>query len=221
MLATVCGRPFLTHLLDQLVVAGVERVVISTGYMADAVAAAIGTSYRGMDIVYSREDEPLGTGGGIRLGVDKLQSNRFLALNGDSFCALNFGEFISFHESKGATVSLALTRVDDCSRFGEVITSEDGTVEQFIEKGASSRPGWINAGIYLLSREFIQGLPANQPISLERDVFPMMVKTGLYGFKGGGKFIDIGTPESYQIAEAFLGISGIAPNTHAERITST
>ena len=63
-LAEILGRPYIYHLLDGLARAGVHRVVLCTGHMADMLEAAVGSSYRGMDLLYSREDEPLGTGGG-------------------------------------------------------------------------------------------------------------------------------------------------------------
>ena len=66
VLAPVAGRPFLTYLLDQIADAGVERVVLSTGHMAEQFADAIGDHYRNMSITYAQEEQPLGTGGAIR-----------------------------------------------------------------------------------------------------------------------------------------------------------
>src|SRR4051812_22936882 len=65
-LAPVAGRPFISYLLDQIADAGIRRVVLSTGYLAEQFEAAIGKIYRGMEIVFAQEQEPLGTGGGIK-----------------------------------------------------------------------------------------------------------------------------------------------------------
>src|SRR5690349_11866919 len=85
VLAPVHGRPFLACLLDQLADAGLTHAVLCTGYRADLVAAAFGTKYRNLTLDYSEETEPLGTGGALRLAIDRARSQTVLAMNGDSF----------------------------------------------------------------------------------------------------------------------------------------
>jgi NDP-sugar pyrophosphorylase family protein len=82
----------------------------------------------------------------------------------------------------------------------------------FEEKGGHVGPGWINAGVYLLQRQILEEIPANRPVSLEREVFPRWIGNGLYGHPVRGKFLDIGTPESFAEAEAFF-----APLAEARR----
>ena len=86
VLALVNGKPFLSRLLDQLKEAGVRSVVLSTGYMAHDVESAIGETYGGIRVRYSREEQPLGTAGGVRLALGKTTSDPILVLNGDSSC---------------------------------------------------------------------------------------------------------------------------------------
>src|SRR5207302_4003785 len=104
----------------QLAAAGIESVVLSTGYMADQVASKIGSAYAGMRVSYSREPEPLGTGGAVRLALEKTTSNPLLVLNGDSFCKVNLDEFYAFHRAKKSRATILLTRVADTNRFGRV-----------------------------------------------------------------------------------------------------
>jgi NDP-sugar pyrophosphorylase family protein len=85
-----------------------------------------------------------------------------------------------------------------------VETDEEGRVLRFDEKRQGGGRGWINAGIYAFGRRFLQSIPDGYPISLERDVFPKWVDSGLYGYKSTGRFLDIGTPESYRLAEIFF-----------------
>jgi NDP-sugar pyrophosphorylase family protein len=204
VLATVRGRPFLTHLLDQLSAAKIENAVISTGYMADMVEAQIGTTYSGLAVSYSREMEPLGTGGAVRLALDKTASDPVLVLNGDSFCEFQLDDLLQFHQDIKARATILLTRVDNIARFGRVETDAQDKVVRFEEKDGSQVPGWINAGVYLLNRDVLNGLPTDQSISMEKEIFPMLISHGLHAFRGGGKFLDIGTPESYAEAERFF-----------------
>jgi NDP-sugar pyrophosphorylase family protein len=204
VLAEVDGRPFLARLLDQLADAGVERVVLSTGYMAERIEAEIGTGYRGMDLSYVREPEPLGTGGGARLALDETSSNPLFVMNGDSFCSANFAPFLEFHRARRARATLLLTKVADTSRYGRVDADESGAVIAFEEKGGAHVPGWINAGVYCMDREVLASLPHGRNASLERGLFPALIGAGFFAFRGGSGFIDIGTPESYAAAGRFF-----------------
>ena len=162
-----------------------------------------------MTLAYSREPEPLGTGGALRLGLEAAPSAAELVLgvNGDTFCAFDLAGFQAAHQAAGARASLLLAPVDDIGRYGSVEAEADGRVTRFLEKAASGavvRPGWINAGIYLLSRPLLAALPLGQSVSIERDVFPSWIGHGLYAHRGGSRFLDIGTPDSYRAAESYL-----------------
>lgn len=204
VLAPVSGRPFLTYLLDQLLTAGVRETVLLVGYAADRVRTAIGDDYRGMRLIYSIETEPLGTGGAVRLALPQLCGQTILLLNGDSYCDVELAQFLAFHHRTKAHASLALAEVSDTSRYGRVCTDPVGRVVGFEEKGGVRSPGRINAGIYLLQRGAVDLIPESGPVSLEKEVFPQWVQLrGVWGF-GGGRFIDIGTPESYADADEFF-----------------
>lgn len=203
VLAQVCGKPFLEHLLDQLHAAGFRHVTISTGYMAEMVEETIGTSYRDMDIAYSREETPLGTGGGVRLAMQRFPAPLTLVMNGDSVCNADLRDYVAWFQRHDAPASLLLTRVENTGRYGRVETDGESAVTSFVEKGDSQGPGYINAGLYLLRPE---AFPADveTSFSIEQDVFPRLVKNGLIGYSTEAEFIDIGTPESYARAEAFF-----------------
>jgi NDP-sugar pyrophosphorylase family protein len=204
VLAEVRGRPFLARLLDQVVDAGATRVVLLTGYRAEMIEQAFGTSYRGVELVHSPEPGPLGTGGAIRLALPHLASKAVLLLNGDSYCDVDLRAFHAAHVVSGAETSLTLVQVPDTSRYGRVELDAHDRVLAFVEKGGEPRPGWINAGVYLLDRRWIEAIPADRAASLEREVFAARVGQGLHGFRCGGRFLDIGTPESYREAERFF-----------------
>jgi NDP-sugar pyrophosphorylase family protein len=203
-LAPVAGRPFLAFLLDQLQAAGVRRVVLCTGYQAHQVEETFGSRYRDLSLAYSREEMPLGTGGALRLALPLLDAEHALVLNGDSYVDLPLGEFHTWHREHGFAGSLLLTWVEDAARFGTVETDASGRIQAFREKQGLSRPGWINAGVYLLARAHLEELPAGRPVSLEREAFPAWLAEGLGGYTRRAAFLDVGTPESLAQAETFL-----------------
>lgn len=208
-LAEVLGRPYITFLLDQLVEAGCRQVVISTGYKAHMIEEALGTEYRSLRLSYAVEAEPLGTGGGIRLAMEQLESETILVLNGDSYCDADLAAYADWFFQNGRVASLLLAEVEDSSRYGQVELDEAGLVTSFVEKGAGEGPGFINAGIYLLKRSVMEGISAGSAFSMERDVFPGLIGSGLFGYPVEAAFLDIGTPESYAETEVFFtGIQG-------------
>ena len=204
VLATIHGRPFLTYLLDQLAEAGINTTVLCTGYMGELVQTTIGHSYRGMSVRYSQEASPLGTGGALRCAMPYLASDPVFVMNGDSYCKADLRKFAAWHAGHQAEATLLLTEVLDTSRYGRVEVDELGHIQSFHEKGDQQGPDWINAGVYLLSRRILLSIPEGQAVSLERDIFPVWIGHGLYGYQTESEFLDIGTPESYAEAERFF-----------------
>lgn len=204
VMASVEGRPFLAFLLDRLAAFGVRRVVLCTGYRADEVRKDLGDSFGAMELTYSVEPEPLGTGGALRLAAPLITGESFLVLNGDSFCHCDLADFYRCWTTSGAAAGMALAHVDDISRFGAVETDGECRVVTFAEKGNRAGPGWINAGIYLFRKGIFDDTPADRPTSLERDVFPRLLSRGIHGYRCRGAFIDIGIPEEYQRAQKYF-----------------
>lgn len=204
VIAVINGRPFITYLLDQVENAGLQKVVLCTGYMAEVVAKEIGETYKTLRIIYSEEVEPLGTAGALKLAEPYLNSEYILVLNGDSYVEVDLNKFFKWNFTMGCTASIVLSQVDDVSRYGQVLVVEDDQVISFEEKGEESGPGWINAGIYLLKRVLISTISPNINISLERDIVPLWISQGLHGYRCRGRFLDIGTPEAYNMAHHFF-----------------
>ena len=195
----LAGRPFLSFMLDWVRSHGVEEVILSCGFMSAAVRQVLGDAYSGMRLRYVIEKEPLGTAGPVRLALDEgLLEERFLVLNGDVLTDINVTEELAAHERTGARVTLALYPVEDTASYGVVPTAPDGSVEAFLEKAQAHGTSDVNAGAYVVEREVIEtAVPAGRAVSFEREVFPSLVGAGLYGWRGHGYWIDIGTPERY------------------------
>ena len=198
------GQPFIYYLLDQLAESKIERVVISTGYMAQTIEETVGSSYRSLHIEYSREEKPLGTGGALKLVVQAVNTNQCLVMNGDSYTQFDLASMLIFHKEKNAKITLLKKFVDDISRFGVIELNKQNEIEKFMEKGQNTGSGFINVGVYIMDTSIIQMIPNKTPCSLEFDFFPGMIGLGLYGFETKGKFIDIGVPESYTRAKKFF-----------------
>ena len=202
-LAPVAGRPFLAWLLDRLAQGGLRRCILATGYMAEKIEDRIGARWQGMEIVYSVESEPLGTGGAIRLAANRLQGDAVHVLNGDTWLEYAPTALEAAAMESGACLSVALARVDDGARYGAV--EVDGNkVAGFREKGPAG-PGWINAGCYFLGAGALADLPARTAYSFETAFLQPRVQSGdVAAFIGTAGFIDIGVPEDYARAQSIF-----------------
>ena len=197
-MADVNGRPFLEYVINHLKKFGITNIVLATGYMHEKIESYFGNGSKfGVKITYSREPEPLGTGGAIKL-ANKLLSGRFLLVNGDTWFDCNLDKLEQEHEKNKVIGTLALAELKDTARYGLVITNAENKIEKFVEKGnAIQSENKINAGLYILEPEIFQHIPEGR-VSIESDVFPKLVSQGkLYGISLPGNFIDIGMPEDY------------------------
>ena len=197
-------RPFVAHQLDQLRRFGVTDVIFSCGYRPEALEHHFGDGAAiGMRLRYVVDPMPLGTAGAVKNAEPLLVADRTLVLNGDILTDLDIAALMGDHRDSGAAGTLALTPVDDPSRYGLVRLHADATVEAFVEKPQPEElrpdePFLINAGTYLLEREVLDAIPEGQPCSIERDIFPGLAQAGrLVGYASDCYWRDIGTPESY------------------------
>jgi len=211
-MAQVAGRPFLEMPLKQLRRYGFQRVILAVGYAAAAIRSHFGQTFCGMEIEYSYEASPLGTGGALSNAAAQVKSKSCLVMNGDSYTDVDLGRFVAGHLESEAEVSVALVPVDERGDVGSVVLDGDGNVMKFAEKEPSPRAQHLNAGIYLLSRERLLGIPSGPPISLERELFPQWIQEGrrIKAFVHSGKCVDIGTPERYQTAQKALANAEVA-----------
>ena len=196
-MAPVYGRPFLCYLLDRLADAGIQRVVLATGYMHEVIETYFGTGYQGLEIIYSNEDQPLFTGGAIRQAAEKIQSEDFVVLNGDTLFDIDFQQLYDFHTSHNAHLSIALRRVEDTGRYGAV-TCENDRIVAFHEKTESQGAGDINGGIYAINRAWLLNQDLPTKFSFEKELMqPLAGDPHFYGLSFNDYFIDIGVPEDY------------------------
>jgi NDP-sugar pyrophosphorylase family protein len=217
VLAPVHDRPFVTYLLDQLVESSIRDVVLCTGFRGDLVQETLGTRYGPLDLSYSHELEPLGTGGALRHALPLLHADPVVVLNGDSYCDVDVDHLLTWYARQDAAGALVLAPVADAGRYGRVATvgsrisafreKPDGEKSAGARRSRAARMTWISAGVYVLATDVIASIPSGRAVSLEREVFPAWVGRGLCGYRAAGRFLDIGTPASYARAdELFAGL---------------
>jgi D-glycero-alpha-D-manno-heptose 1-phosphate guanylyltransferase len=208
-MAPVAGRPFLAWLLDDLEAAGFGHVILSLGYRHEAIESWVADRNNQARIDCVVEAEPLGTGGGVRLALQKAEESDVFVLNGDTWFGVDYAAMARFHRQQGMLATLALKPMRDFDRYGEVCCTPDGRISAFKEKQACAQ-GLINGGVYLLQRDALASCP--ERFSLERDFFePLAAEEKLAGFRSEGYFIDIGIPTDYARAQQDFASGAFRP----------
>lgn len=204
-LAPVRGLPFIHYILRWLEENGVQRVIASTGYLADKMEAGFRSYLGDLEMTFLREDSPLGTGGALYRSLREAGTGGVFALNGDTYFPADLNKFQREAERLASPLAIALRRVPDVSRYGAV-DLDRGRIVAVNEKGRGG-PGLVNAGLYFLPADLWRSMPMPDVFSWETDV--LQPKAGILGAAGvelEAPFLDIGTPESYAEAETVLPV---------------
>jgi mannose-1-phosphate guanylyltransferase/phosphomannomutase len=204
-LAPVVNRPIMEHILLLLKEQGIEQVVATVYYLADAIEGYFGDGEAwGIPIHYSLEDTPLGTAGSVKQAEEHLRDGTFVLMSGDALTDIDLQPAIEFHQRNKAIATIVLARVPNPLEFGVVITREDGRITRFLEK-----PSWsevfsdtVNTGIYILEPEIFQYMEAGKPYDFSQDLFPLLLREGkpLYGYVMSEYWSDIGSLQQYREA---------------------
>ncbi len=198
----VIDRPMLEHVIGGLGRHGVDEVVLSLGYKEDVFREAYPNSEcAGVALKYAVEPEPLDTAGAVRFAAEAAGIDEtFIVINGDVFTDLDVTSVWNRHHEVGAEATIALTPVDDPSRYGVVPTDTDGRVLGFVEKPpvGEAPTNWINAGTYVLEPSVLRRIETGRKVSIERETFPAIVADGgLWAVQSDAYWVDAGTPETY------------------------
>jgi mannose-1-phosphate guanylyltransferase len=222
----VVHRPMIERVLAWLGSHGVDDVVLSLGYRPDVFTEAYPEGRcAGVSLHYAVEDEPLDTAGAIRFaarsaGID----DTFLVVNGDVITDRDLGALAELHRQRSAVATVALTPVDDPSRYGVVSTDDDGRVLAFVEKPlpGEAPSNEINAGTYVMEPEVLDLIPEGRRVSVEREVFPALAEGGrLFAHSSAAYWVDAGTPDTYlqvqhDVAGGEIGLGEPAVHPTAE-----
>jgi mannose-1-phosphate guanylyltransferase len=194
-------RPFMAYMLEWVASHGITDVVMCCGFLADQMVEEIGDGAAyGLHITWVSEPEPRGTAGALWYAHPHLRDERFLMLNGDVLTDMDLTAQIEQHERTGAVGTLALVPVEDPTAYGLVRLNDDDSVRGFLEKPTPEQidTDLISAGAYVLEPSVFDLIPKDRLVSIEREVWPALVRRGLYGCVHRGKYwMDIGTPQRY------------------------
>jgi mannose-1-phosphate guanylyltransferase len=192
-------RPFISYMLEWLKRHEIDDVIMSCGFLATSVRNVLGDgSGLGIRLRFVEEPDPRGTAGALKF-AESMLDERFLMLNGDVLTDIDLTAQIAQHERTGATATLALVPVADPSAYGLVHLEDDNSVRDFLEKPSADAidTNLISAGAYVLERSILEQIPADRNVSIEREVWPLLIGNGLYGFPADSYWLDIGTPDRY------------------------
>lgn len=194
-MAPVNGEPFLNFILDELSYFNFNHVILCVGYKKEVIMDYYGTSYKGMELSYSIEEESLGTGGAIKLALELAREDMVFVLNGDTIFKVDFNKMASSNK-----ISIACKYMEMFDRYGEV-KIKDSIIQSFEEKRHVDK-GYINGGIYYLPKNIFDKYELPHKFSLEADFFtPYMKELGIKAYMTNSYFLDIGIPSDYQKAQ--------------------
>jgi len=206
-MAGVAGRPFLAYQLDYLVAPGASRLILSVGYRREKIMEHFGDRYAGVPVSYVVEEEPLGTGGAIRESLRAVCGESALILNGDTFFPVDLNGMLRALHAGDCGLVMAVKELFRFDRYGTVVMAE-GRITGFRERGLCER-GYINGGIYAVTKAITTLFPDRQTFSFEADFLEQQVgRIGVVPFCSDAYFIDIGIPEDYQRAQHELPLQG-------------
>jgi D-glycero-alpha-D-manno-heptose 1-phosphate guanylyltransferase len=196
---TVAGRPFIAHVLDHLVIHGVDGLVLAVSFEWEKLRSFVGDAWRGVPVAYSVEKMPLGTGGGIAHAMRQENLTNAVVVNWDTLI-MEDPRKLQACVQDGDELALTVVHVDQANRYGTVAIDLAGKLAGFSEKGVN-KSGWVNAGMYSISRNVFDDMKS-QAFSFEHDILAQrrcMDTTRIY--KSSAYFIDMGVPEDLERAD--------------------
>ncbi|MBK8611126.1 MAG: nucleotidyltransferase family protein [Chitinophagaceae bacterium] len=205
-MAPVADKPFLFFVIEYLLSQGIDKFIFSLGYKSELITKYLDDQYPSLNKQYAIEEEPLGTGGAIKLACGLTADEQVLILNGDTIFKANLDTLSSFHINTGADCTLTLKPMQDFNRYGVVELKNNSSISSFKEKKYYAS-GLINGGIYALRVAAFLNEDWPQKFSFEKDYLEAFVdKRKIYGIVQREYFIDIGIPEDYERAQVELGV---------------
>ncbi|MEP6597260.1 MAG: sugar phosphate nucleotidyltransferase, partial [Ginsengibacter sp.] len=167
-MAPVAGKPFLAYVIKYLQQQKIENFIFSVGYKSETIIDFINTEFSTINYQLSIEEEPLGTGGAIKLACNKTTEKTILIVNGDTLFCIDVNKLFLFQSMCGADCTLSLKPMQNFDRYGVVELNKDYSIKSFNEKKFYER-GLINGGMYALhAKKFLkENLP--EKFSFEKE----------------------------------------------------
>jgi NDP-sugar pyrophosphorylase family protein len=202
----VAGVPYLQHQLRILQRQGIRDIILLTGYLGEQIEGYFGDGERiGLAIRYSREQNPLGTGGALRQ-ARQLLAEDFLVIYGDSYLPIDYAVVLTKLRNSDAEGLLVVydNRLEDTSVKNNVELDDSGYVTRY-DKDAPFKLDYVEAGVLAFRRAVLDRIPEQAVVSLEKEIFPQLItQRRLTAYITTQRFYDIGTPERLKAIEEVL-----------------
>ena len=197
-------KPFLEILVDYFKAHGIEKFVFCTGHLHEHIENHFGNgSQYDVEIVYSVELEPLGTGGAL-LNARHLLDQQFYFAFGDSYLPLELRHLARVQEESNAQGVITVYMNTDNIATNNIRMMPDGRILDYIKKNPPASMNGLEAGLSLFNRDILDHAPG-RIFSLEEAIFPKLINTGrLFGLLTSKRFYDIGTPDGLELARREL-----------------
>lgn len=204
-MALVNGEPFLCHLLRYFSSFGISDVTLATGHLSQVISSFFGDTFENLNIRYSEEALPLGTGGAIIKALQQIpRGNPAIICNGDTYFPVSLSKLSNFHFRKNASMTVAVFPSSSEGRYSKLTVATDHRITSYDGEQSTYRSG----GLYMLSPKLIERLSTLkiQNHSFETELMPNLIKRRerLFAFPDHGTFIDIGIPSDYLRANQFI-----------------
>ena len=207
LLFPLVGVPLVDRMAAWFARGGVGEVILAVNHLSDKLRVEVSRRKLDTKTVLSVEEIPLGTGGPISLARPLLNKDEpLIVANGDVISDIDLRGLMTAHAKARAEATIALVSVEDPRPFGLATLDANDRIIGFEEKSETNQgPGWINAGVYVLNPKLVAAIPDGHPVSLEREIFPILASKGkLRGWKHTGFWYDIGKIPDYIIANRQL-----------------
>ena len=207
LLFPLVGVPLIDRMVEWFAQGDVTELILAVNHLSDKLRIEVARKKLAAKIVLSVEESPLGTGGPISLARAMLGKDEpLIVANGDVISDIDLRGLIAQHTRTGAEATVALVSVEDPRPFGLATLDANDLITRFEEKaGTKHGTGWINAGVYVLNPGVVAMIPYGRPVSLEREIFPILASQGkMSGWKHAGFWYDIGKIPDYITANREL-----------------
>jgi D-glycero-alpha-D-manno-heptose 1-phosphate guanylyltransferase len=202
-MADINEKPFLYYLFNYLSKFSINEVILSVGYKKDIIIDYFGNRIDNLNITYSIEDEPLGTGGAIKNSFrlfSQKEDDSIVVINGDTFFDIDLNELLDKHMLLNADITIAVKKMYNFERYGSVSIREN-YITDFNEKQFTNE-GYINGGVYIINKNLFNKYDEElNRFSFEQYIEKRVNQLKISAYLSEGYFIDIGIPEDYEKAK--------------------
>ena len=201
-MAEINGKPFLEYILDYLIKHKISDVILCVGYKKNVIINHFKNKYKNLNIIYSSEDTPLGTGGAIRQAFNLLNDDceNVLVMNGDTFFNIDLEDFIKISKKLDYDILLSVKEIENNDRYGAVRINNN-KVTGFEEKKFYDK-AYINCGVYIINKNIFNNFNLSPTFSFEQFLHDNVTNLKIKPYiSNKSYFIDIGVPEDYYKAK--------------------